>query len=51
MEVYLLICGYLVGDGKLYTLHFADNQVIMAEDEDGICCYILKLMKSIRNKI
>ena len=32
--------GLAINDGKHFTLHFADNQVIIAEYEDEIC-YIL----------
>lgn len=35
--------GVSIGDDKLFTLHFADDQVIFAEDEDDICYMVRKL--------
>lgn len=32
-----------IGNVKLFTLHFADGQVIIAEDEDDICYMVRKL--------
>ena len=35
--------GIEIGDSRLFTLHFADDQVILAEDDDDICYMLRKL--------
>lgn len=32
-----------IGDGKLFTLQFADDQIISAENKDDICYTVRKL--------
>lgn len=40
--------GISIGNDKLFTLHFADDQVIMAEDEDDVYYMIRKLDEEYR---
>lgn len=43
--------GVPMGKDWLYTLHFADDQVILAEDEIDVDCMLESYMKNTKNGI